>query len=73
MELSLSGFLIPELGARTKSVLVHSVRPAGDQEKSEIERDGAGWVKCLPDAEGAQEWEAILGAFKHDSLVKTPA
>ena len=63
---------IPELRARTQNVLVHSVRKARQGEAPEMERDGKGWVKCLPDDEGAQDWQAVLAAFRrrgYDGLV----
>ena len=63
---------IPELSARTRNVLVHSVRKARHGEAPEVERDGRGWVKCLPDDAGAQDWPAVLAAFRragYDGLV----
>jgi len=55
---------IPELSARTENVLVHSMRKGRHGDTPDIERDGQGWVKCLPDDGGAQDWHAVLATFR---------
>lgn len=60
------------LAARTASILVHSMRPVAGDEEATLEHDGRRWVWTLPEADGAQDWQAVFEAFRrrgYDGLV----
>ncbi len=68
MHLSISGepYLecIDDFYPYTRNILIHSLRPANDDEIPTMEHRGTKWVSALPDERGVQDWPAVFARFK---------
>lgn len=55
---------VPALHGLVRNILVHSIRPATPDDPRALTMAGRRWAICHPDDPGAQDWRAILGAFR---------
>lgn len=63
---------IPALAPHTCNILIHSIRKAGPDEDTFIEKHGIRWTPARITESGIQDWRAVFTAFKatgYDGLI----
>ena len=55
---------IAEFAPATKNILIQSRRPWRQGDEIEFPGNNSGWTPVLPDADGAQDWQAVFAAFQ---------